>query len=263
MLTHWFEPADDVFLGLVLQNTQVEQLWSGGRWLEGPVYVPASRHLLFSDIPNDRVMRWDECSGAVHEFDRGCGNQNGHTVDPHGRVLACEHGGRRVSRREHDGSITTVADRWDGKRLNSPNDVVVKSDGSVWFTDPTYGIDSDYEGNRAPSEIGGSHVYRVDPTTGAVDAVIRDMKKPNGLAFSADEKTLYVVDSGRTHDPDGPANICRYAVDNGQVVQDLASSQPAQTAFSTAFGSTSAAICGSARATVCIAWRPTVGCSAR
>ena len=130
-----------------------------------------------------------------------CGFQNGHTVDRQGRLIACEHGGRAVSRTEHDGSRTVLASHYQGKRLNSPNDVVVKSDGAVWFTDPTYGIDTEYEGYAAASEIGASYVYRIDPADGSVTAVVTDMFKPNGLAFSPDESLLYVADTGITHDP--------------------------------------------------------------
>ena len=204
MLTDWFEPHDKRFQALVLPNVHVEKLWTGGRWLEGPVYVAAGRYLLFPDIPNDRVMRWDETDGSVSVFAHPCSFHNGHTIDREGRVLACEHGGRRVSRCEHDGSTTALASHFDGKRLNSPNDLVVKSDGSIWFTDPTYGIDSDYEGFEAPSEIGASNVYRIDPASGAVAVVAGDFVKPNGLAFSEDETRLYIVDSGATHGEDGP-----------------------------------------------------------
>ena len=201
-----FEVLDDRFFGLILPNTHVDTLWTGGRWLEGPVYHPAGRFLLFSDIPEDRVMRWDETDGSVSVFAQGCGRHNGHTMDAQGRILACEHGMRRVSRTEHDGTITALATHHAGQRLNSPNDLVVKSDGSIWFTDPTYGIDSDYEGDRAASEIGASRLYRIDPQ-GGVAAVGPTFRQPNGLAFNADELLLYVVDSGASHDPQGPRHI--------------------------------------------------------
>lgn len=207
MLTDWFEPHDKRFNALVLPNVQVEKLWTGGRWLEGPVYVAAGRYVLFSDIPNDRVMRWDETDGSVSIFAQGGGFHNGHTIDGEGRVLACEHAGRRISRCEHDGSTATLASHFDGKRLNSPNDLVVKSDGSIWFTDPTYGIDSNYEGYQAASEIGASNVYRIDPATGAVTVVAGDFIQPNGLAFNEDETRLHVVDSGATHVEGGPRHI--------------------------------------------------------
>ena len=153
------------------------------------------------------MLRYDETDGQVSVFRQPSGNSNGNTVDRQGRLVSCEHSGRRVSRTEFDGTVTTIADRYKGKRLNSPNDVVVKSDGSIWFTDPTYGIDSDYEGDHAESEIGSSQVYRVDPSSGDVEAVVTDMVKPNGLAFSLDESKLYVVDTGRTHGAQNPAHM--------------------------------------------------------
>jgi gluconolactonase len=166
-------------------------------------------------MPNNRMLRYDETDGSVSVFRQPSGNSNGNTVDRQGRLVSCEHSGRRVSRTEHDGSITTIADRWRGKRLNSPNDAVVKSDGSIWFTDPTYGIDTDYEGDKAESEIGACHVYRVDPGTGEIEAVITDMVRPNGLAFSLDESKLYVVDTGRTHGAENPAHMRVFNVDGG------------------------------------------------
>ena len=178
---------------------RVERLFGDCRWAEGPVYVPAGRYLLWSDIPNDRMLRWDEITGAVGAFREPAGYANGNTLDAVGRLITCEHGNRRVSRTEHDGSITTIADRFDGKRLNSPNDVVVRSDGSIWFTDPAYGIDSDYEGHRAESEIGGCHVYRVDAQTGACTLVADDFNRPNGLAFTDDERTLLIADTRENH----------------------------------------------------------------
>ena len=196
MLTPTFEVLDPRFARYAPGNVHLEKLASGCRWSEGPVYVPAGRYLLWSDIPNDRVMRWDETDGSVSVFEQPAWNPNGHTLDRQGRVLTCEHRGRCVSRREHDGSRTVLASHWNGKRLNSPNDLVVKSDGSIWFTDPTYGIDSDYEGDAAESEIGASWVYRIDPHSGEVQPVVQDMVRPNGLAFSPDERWLYVVDTG-------------------------------------------------------------------
>jgi gluconolactonase len=193
-----FEALDERFDGTG-GDEWMERLFGDGRWTEGPAYFPAGRYLVFSDIPNDRVLRWDETTGAVGVFKQPAGYSNGHTVDRQGRLISCEHGNRRVARTEHDGSVTVLADRYDGKRLNSPNDVVERTDGSVWFTDPSYGIDSDYEGNRAASEIGGCHVYRVDPATGRVRVVADDFERPNGLAFSADERALYVVDTRRRH----------------------------------------------------------------
>jgi gluconolactonase len=153
------------------------------------------------------MLRYDETSGTVSVFRHPAGYTNGNTVDREGRLVTCEHGNRRVTRTEHDGSITVIASHFLGKRFNSPNDVVVKSDGSIWFTDPSYGIDTDYEGHRAESEIGACHVYRVDPHSGAVDAVADDFVRPNGLAFSPDERRLYIADTGATHIENGPRHI--------------------------------------------------------
>lgn len=197
-MSDFIEVHDDRFRRLIHGSARIDTLWTGGRWCEGPAYLPASRTLVWSDIPNDRVMRWDECSGIVGTFQQPCRHQNGHTVDRQGRLIACEHRGRCVSRIEHDGSRTVLADRFEGRRLNSPNDVAVKSDGSVWFTDPSYGIDSDYEGDAAPSEIGARFVFRIDPETGGVGMVIDDLVQPNGIAFSPDERVLYVSDTGRS-----------------------------------------------------------------
>jgi gluconolactonase len=196
-----FEILDDRFRRCIKVTARVEQLYTGCRWAEGPAYFAAGRYVVWSDIPNDRLLRWDETSGVTGVFRHPAGYTNGNTVDRQGRLVSCEHGGRRVSRTEHDGSITTIADRYDGKRLNSPNDVVVKSDGSIWFTDPPYGIDSDYEGHLGESEIGASHVYRVDPgrpagAPGAVRIATDDLDRPNGLAFSPDERLLYISDTG-------------------------------------------------------------------
>ena len=210
-----FDVLDRTFLRCVRTSARLEKLYEGCRWAEGPAYFPASRSLVWSDIPNDRMLRWDETTGETGVFRQPSGNSNGNTVDREGRLVSCEHGNRRVSRTEHDGSVTTVADRFDGKRLNSPNDVVVKSDGSIWFTDPAYGIDSDYEGNKAESEIGACHVYRVDPATGKCAIAADDFVRPNGLAFSPDEKLLYIVDSGATHAADGPRHIRVFEVGEG------------------------------------------------
>jgi gluconolactonase len=207
MLMKEFEVIDPRFNQYVMQNVHMETLYTGTRWAEGPVYFPAGKYLLWSDIPNDRIMRYDETNDAVSEFASKCGYHNGHTADCEGRLVACEHQGRRVSRIEFDGSVTTLAAKYEGKRLNSPNDVVVKSDGSIWFTDPTYGIDSEYEGDGAESEIGASFVFRIDPNSGDVKAVATDFVKPNGLAFSPDESRLYIADTGATHVENGPRHI--------------------------------------------------------
>jgi gluconolactonase len=183
------------------RTAHVERLWTGGRWTEGPVYFPAARHLLFSDIPNNRIMRFDEGDGSVSVFRQPSNYANGHTVDRQGRLVSCEHGGRRVIRVEHDGRVTIIADDYEGKPLNSPNDVVVRSDHSIWFTDPPYGILSDYEGHKADSEVGGNFVFRVDATTGEIRIVMHDFVRPNGLAFSPDERRLYIVDSAGGEHP--------------------------------------------------------------
>ena len=207
-----FEIIEARFKQCLTGHGRVERLWTGARWLEGPAWFAAGRYLLLSDIPNDRMLRWDETSGVVSEFRKPANNSNGNTVDREGRLVTCEHLTRRVTRTEVDGSITVIADSFEGKRLNSPNDVVVRSDGSIWFTDPDYGIISDYEGERQEAEIGGCHVYRVDPASGGVTKVAGDFVKPNGLAFSPDEKRLYVADTGASHVVGGPRHIRAFDV---------------------------------------------------
>lgn len=209
---------DERFNKLFIGSARLEKLAEGCRWSEGPAYFPAGRYLIWSDAPNDRMMRFDETSGHVSVFRSPAGHSNGNTVDRQGRLVTCEHGNRRVTRTEHDGSITVIASHYDGKRLNSPNDVVVKSDGSIWFTDPTYGIDSDYEGHKAESEVGACHVYRVDPHSGEIRVVVDDFVRPNGLAFSPDETKLYIADTGATHVADGPRHIRVFDVgENGKL----------------------------------------------
>jgi len=205
-MTPGYNVIADRFRDCVRLSAKIERLYDGCRWAEGPAYFPAHRSLVWSDIPNDCMLRWDEASGQVSVFRSPSNYSNGNTVDRQGRLVTCEHGGRRVTRTEIDGSLTVITDRYDGKRYNSPNDVVVKSDGTIWFTDPTYGIDTDYEGHKAVAEQDGSHVYRVG-VDGEVVRVLDDFVKPNGLAFSPDEKRLYVVDSGGTHVPKGPRHI--------------------------------------------------------
>jgi gluconolactonase len=212
MLTEAFEVLDERFRQLVGGNIHLDKLYTGCRWAEGPAYFAAGRYLVWSDIPNDRIMRWDETDGSVSVFRAPAFNTNGHTVDREGRLVSCEHRGRCVSRTEHDGTRTVLVDRFEGKRLNSPNDLVVKSDGTIWFTDPSYGIDSDYEGDAAPSEIGSRNVYRFDPANGTLNAVVTDFVQPNGIAFSPDESLLYVADTGATHVKDGPRHIRKFAV---------------------------------------------------
>ncbi|MEU5899669.1 SMP-30/gluconolactonase/LRE family protein [Streptomyces venezuelae] len=176
-------------------DDRLERLYGGCRWAEGPLYLPAWRQLVWSDIPNDRLLRWDESTGAVSVFRSPAGHVNGNTLDREGRLISCEQGNRRVTRTEPDGRITVLAERYEGKRLNSPNDAVVRSDGSVWFSDPDFGITSDYEGHRAEPEIDGLNVYRIDPSTGEVRLVADGFGAPNGLVFSPDERQLYVSDT--------------------------------------------------------------------
>jgi gluconolactonase len=180
-------------------DSKLETLFEGCRWAEGPLYVPAGRYLVWSDIPNDRLLRWDETTGSVGVFRSPAGHPNGNTLDAGGRLVTCEQGNRRVTRTEHDGSITVIADRYRGKRFNSPNDAAVRSDGSIWFSDPDFGITSDYEGHRAESEIGACNVYRVDPRDGEVRLVADGFRGPNGLVFSLDERRLYVSDTRANH----------------------------------------------------------------
>jgi gluconolactonase len=195
------DPAVEVlhesFLGLRLFSASVEQLHTGGRWSEGPVWFGDGRFLLWSDIPNNRILRYDDCSGAVSVFRQPSNFANGLARDRQGRLVACEHLTRRITRTEYDGTVTVLADRWQGKRLNSPNDVVVARDGGIWFTDPLFGIAGHWEGEPAASETPWA-VYRIDPQSGALERKIDDLAAPNGLAFSPDEKLLYVVESRAT-----------------------------------------------------------------
>ena len=204
---------DPQFLHLVIGHANLEKLAGGCRWAEGPAYFAAGRYLIWSDIPNDRMMRFDETDASVSVFRSPSFNSNGNTVDREGRLVSCEHLMRRVTRTEHDGSITVLADHYDGHRLNSPNDAVVKSDGSIWFSDPTYGIDGDYEGRQSRSEIGASNVYRIDGVTGKVTLAVSGRVQPNGLAFSPDEKMLYVADTGATHVSGLAATIWSYRIE--------------------------------------------------
>ena len=188
------EIYDDAFLKYRIFSASVEQLATGLRWGEGPVWFGDGRHLLFSDIPNNRILRWDEASGATSVYRHPSNNANGHCRDRQGRLLGCEHLTRRVTRTEYDGAITVLADNWQGKRLNSPNDIVCQSNGAIWFTDPSFGIASWWEGHKAEQELTHA-VYRIDPRDGALAQVITDLAAPNGLAFSPDESILYVVES--------------------------------------------------------------------
>ncbi len=193
------EVLDERFLKLRLFSASVEQLASGMRWAEGPVWFGDGRYLLVSDIPNNRILRWDDASGLVSEFRSPSHNANGLARDAQGRLLTCEHQTRRITRTEYNGSITVLADRFEGKLLNSPNDIVVHPDGDIWFTDPTYGINGNYEGFKTDSELPVA-VYRVDGRTGQVDKVSDEFDGPNGLCFSPDYKKLYVADTGAPRD---------------------------------------------------------------
>ncbi|KQK31086.1 gluconolactonase [Bosea thiooxidans] len=205
---------DPRFHRVIPGSARVERLWTGARWSEGPAWFAAHNTLVWSDIPNDRMLRYDALSGQTSVFRQPARNSNGNTVDAQGRLVTCEHGGRQVTRTEHDGSITVLASHYGGKRLNSPNDAVVKSDGSIWFTDPDYGILSDYEGDKSASEIGACHVYRIDGESGEIAIVADDFVKPNGLAFSPDESILYIADTGASHDPEhGPRHIRSFKMD--------------------------------------------------
>lgn len=213
-----FETFDPRFSTLFAPHIHVERLWSGARWAEGPAWFAAGRYLVWSDIPNNRMLRWDETDGSVSVFRQPSDNSNGNTVDRQGRLVTCEHRTRRVTRTEPDGSLSALADRFEGRRFNSPNDVVVRTDGSIWFSDPPYGIIGDYEGDPAEQELSGCHVYRIDGQTGRIAQVTGDFVKPNGLAFSPNETMLYVADTGATHQPGGPAHIRRFSVrDDGSL----------------------------------------------
>ncbi|AVJ29045.1 SMP-30/gluconolactonase/LRE family protein [Achromobacter spanius] len=177
-----------------LPSAAVERLATGCRWAEGPVWFGDGRYLLWSDVPNDRILRWDEISNTVHTFRSPSNHANGNTRDRQGRLITCEHRSRRVTRTEHDGRITVLADSHAGRPLNSPNDVVVKSDGSIWFTDPPFGIVGHYQGEPARQEL-PANVYRIDGATGQLTVAAESVNGPNGLAFSPDEKLLYVIES--------------------------------------------------------------------
>ncbi len=200
-------------------NAAVERIATGMRWVEGPVWFGDHHALVWSDIPNNRLCRWDEVTGAVSDFRRPSDYANGNTRDRSGRLISCEHGTRRVTRTEYDGSITVLMDRYRGNRLNAPNDVIVASDGSVWFTDPGYGIMSDYEGRRAAFEL-PTAVYRIDPSTGDGEPAVSDLERPNGLCFSPDESRLYVVDSSTPYIYVYDANPSG-EVRNGRIFADL------------------------------------------
>ncbi len=200
-----YEIIDPAFRRFVIGNAHLKQLATGFDWVEGPVWFGDANCLLFSEIPSNRILRWTPGSGLT-TFREPSNHSNGHTRDRQGRLVSCEHGARRVTRTEYDGSITVIADSYQGKRLNSPNDVVVTSDDAIWFTDPHYGIMTDYEGFKAEQEL-PCNVYRVDPASGRMEAVLTDFACPNGLAFSPDERLLYVADTGHMFDSEAECHI--------------------------------------------------------
>lgn len=208
------EVIDPRFAKYKVINAAVERLYTGTRWAEGPVWFGDGRYLLFSDIPNNRMLRWLEDTGEVSVFRSLSNYSNGNYRDRQGRLLTCEHDSRRVTRTEYDGSITVLMDSYQGKKLNAPNDLTVHSDGAIWFTDPGYGIMSNYEGHKAPFEV-PANVYRLDPKTREVTVVATDMDKPNGICFSPDEKLLYIVDTGTPKHPKDPHQIRVYDVVDG------------------------------------------------
>jgi gluconolactonase len=226
-----YEIIDPRFGDLIDPVAFLETIHTGNRWAEGPVYFADLRSLIWSDIPNDRMLRWDEETGAVSLFRANISNPNGNTRDRQGRLITCMQGERRVVRTEWDGSITVLADAFGGKALNSPNDVVVKSDGSIWFSDPNYGIISDYVGRKGLQEQASCNVYRIDPQSGAVAIVADDFSMPNGLAFSPDEKRLYISDSGFLTDRSAPHHVRQFDVDgsrlsNAKVFADISPGIP-------------------------------------
>jgi gluconolactonase len=205
---------DERFESLVPADARLEHLAGGAIWAEGPVYIPDEDAVLWSDVRSDRVHRWTQSDGDRTLYSPG-DFANGHTLDRDGRVLACEHGRRRIARYEADGTRTTVVDRYQGHRLNSPNDLIVASDGAIWFTDPPYGILDDTEGYRADSELGGCFVFRLDRETGELAVVSDAMEHPNGLAFSPDESVLYVSDTSAARIPGGNHHILAFDVVDG------------------------------------------------
>lgn len=196
-------------------SSVLQRLGGGAIWGEGPVWLPAEQALVWSDIPNNRMLRWHEGQG-VSVFRQPSHFSNGNSLDREGRLVSCEHGRRGISRTESDGEVRLLVDRYQGRRLNSPNDLVVKSDGSLWFSDPAYGIMSDVEGYKADSEQDGCHVYRFDPLANVLERVADDFHKPNGLAFSPDESLLYISDTSASHDPAGCHHVRVFDVEAGR-----------------------------------------------
>ncbi len=218
-ITKYPDPAVEVvhpsFAKYKQNNASVERLWTGARWAEGPVWFGDGRYLLFSDIPNNRMLRWTEETGEVSVFRTPSNYSNGNTRDKQGRLITCEHNSRRVTRTELDGSITVLMDQYQGKPLNAPNDVVVHSNDSIWFTDPGYGILNNYEGHKAKLEL-PCNVYRLDGKTLAPTMVEGNVRRPNGLCFSPDEKLLYLCDTSGTEDPSYSHDVRVYDVVDGE-----------------------------------------------